>query len=106
METKNWYAWINFMPPKPDDFHVVGEALVPNPGVKAHLCVREPQGINPDILLLDLHLIQEPGMWSQVMTWTQARYDKILTPSSPNYTNVEVFFNGESIAHIDVNEVQ
>ena len=26
VETRDWYAWINLMPPKPDDFHVVGEA--------------------------------------------------------------------------------
>ena len=57
METKNWSTWINLMPPKPDDFHVVGEVFVANPGIETLLCVKEPQGINPNILLLDLHLI-------------------------------------------------
>ena len=27
METRNWYAWINTMPPKPDDFHIIGEVF-------------------------------------------------------------------------------
>lgn len=105
MNNKEWYSWINLMPPKPDDFHVVGKVLVGNPGIQAQLCIKEPQGINPNILLLDLHLVQQPGMWPQVMTWVQARFDSVLTPKSPMYTQVEVFFNGESIAQIEVDEV-
>lgn len=106
MDTKDWYAWINLAPPKPDDFHVIGDVLVSNPGVQAELSVKEPQGTNPNILLLDLHLTQRPGMWPQVMTWVQARYDKVLSPSSPRYTNVEVFHQESSIAKINVDEVQ
>ena len=60
METRNWYAWINTMPPKPDDFHIIGEVFVGNPGVEALLTPKQPQGINPRIFLLDLHLIQKP----------------------------------------------
>ena len=52
-----WYARINMMPPPPDDFHVIGEVEVANPGVKAELTKRIPQGINQKILLLDLHLV-------------------------------------------------
>ena len=106
MDTKNWYAWINLMPPPPDDFHVIGEIFVGNPGVEALLCVKEPQGINPAILLLDLHLVQKPGMWPQVMTWVQARYDKILRPRSTKYTQVEIFLNGVSIVQTPVEEVR
>ena len=105
MDTRNWYAWLNLMPPKPDDFHVVGEVFVANPGVQGELCVREPQGINQNILLLDLHLVQRPGMWPQVMTWVQCRYDKVLGPNSLKYTDVEVFHNGASIAKMKVDEV-
>jgi hypothetical protein len=25
IKTKDWYSWLNLMPPPPDDFHVVGE---------------------------------------------------------------------------------
>jgi hypothetical protein len=105
MQTRDWYAWLNLMPPKPDDFHVIGEVLVSNPGVQAELCVREPQGINPLVLLLDLHLVQRPGVWPQVLTWVQCRYDKVLSPGSPRYTNVEVFHNGELIVTLKVDEV-
>ena len=107
METKDWYAWVNLMPPKPDDFHVIGEILVGNPGIQAQLSVKEPQGINPNILLLDLHLVQQPGLWPQVMTWVQVRYDKILTPRSPRFEQVDIFFDGTSIGPlISVDEVQ
>lgn len=106
MDTRNWYAWINLMPPKPDDFHVVGEVLVANPGLQAELCIKEPQGTNPNILLLDMHLVQRPGVWPQVMTWVQCRFDKILRPDDPRYTDVEVFHEGTSVATMKVDEVQ
>src|SRR5262245_32368566 len=106
MATRNWYAWINLMPPKPDDFHVKGEVLVPNPGVQAELTVREPQGINRELLLLDLHAIQRPGMWPQVMTWVQARYDLIMPPLSPQYSEVEIFLDGMSVAKTAVDKIQ
>jgi hypothetical protein len=93
------------MPPKPDDFHVIGEILVDNPGVQGELCPKEPEEIDPNILLLDLHLVQRPGVWPQVRTWVQCRYDRILSPRSPKYTDVEVFYNGASIAKVKVDEV-
>lgn len=106
METRSWYAWINKMPPEPDDFHVIGEVFVGNPGVESFLAVREPQGINGNILLLDLHLVQRPGMWPQRMTWVQARYDSVIRPDGPNYTDVEVFSGSDSIANIVVQSIQ
>lgn len=106
METRNWYAWINTMPPPPDDFHVVGEVYVGNPGVQVEFHPRQPPGINPSILLLDLHLVQRPGMWRQQMTWIQGRYDKVLVPEGQRYIEVEVFYDGESIARLDVDLVE
>lgn len=103
--TKDWYAWINSMPPKPDDFHVIGKVRVGNPGILAYLCMKEPQGFNPNILLLDLHLIQQPGNWPQVVSWAMARHDEALPPGGPQYTDVEVFFDNASIARIKVDRV-
>jgi hypothetical protein len=105
MNTRNWYAWLNLMPPRPDDFHVVGEVEVGNPGIVAELHTRTPQGINPDILQLDLHLVQRPGIWVQVMTWTQSRYDRVLCPGMSGWKQVEVFHDGQRIALIDVDTV-
>ncbi len=101
--TRDWYAWNNLMPPKPDDFHIVGEVQVGNPGIVAMLCPKEPQGINPDILLLHLILIQRPGIWPQVVTWVPARYDKILFNST--YKSVEIFCEDKKIADVPVEDV-
>ncbi|HYR21467.1 MAG TPA: hypothetical protein VEP30_00905 [Chthoniobacterales bacterium] len=102
-KTRNWYAWINTMPPKPDDFHVTGEVRVGNPGVYALLTKKEPQGINPAILLLDLHLVQRPGIWPQVVSWVPARYDEITTES--DYTEVNIFCGSDIIVQVPVDVV-
>lgn len=103
-ETKDWYSWINLMPPPPNDFHVVGEVLVSNPGVKAILTPKVPQGINPTILLLELILVQQPGFWPQVTTWVEARYDKVVNGSP--YRSVQIFCCNEAIAEIPVDVIQ
>ncbi|MDJ0715435.1 MAG: hypothetical protein QNJ54_14615 [Prochloraceae cyanobacterium] len=103
-KSRDWYAWNNLMPPKPDDFHVIGEVQVPNPGVIAELKPRVPQGINPKIMLLNLFLFQRPGTWPQVQTWVEARYDKILPES--DYEQVQIFCDDEIIAEIKVEDVR
>ena len=105
MKTTGWYAWVDQMPPEPDDLRIFGEVCVVNPGIQALLYSREPQGINPNILLLDLYLFQQPGQWPEVATWVQARYDKVLPPNDPRYTSVEIFHDGASIARIKVDVV-
>jgi hypothetical protein len=103
IETRDWYAWLNEMPPKPNDFHVIGEVLVPNPGVDVELVPHSPQGINPRILILDLLLIQRPGIWPQVLTWKPARYDKVVQDDP--YDEVTVLYQGNTIAQIPVDHV-
>lgn len=105
-DTRNWHAWINVMSPRPlHSFHVIGEVFVGNPGVDVFLTPKEPQGINPEIFLMDLHKFQRPGVWPQHTTWVAARYEKILGPNDPKYTDVEIFENGSSIARIRVETV-
>jgi len=103
VETRDWYAWNNKMPPKPDDFHVVGEVQVANPGIDVSLIPRVPQGINPRILLMDLMLRQLPGVWPQVLTWKQVRYDKVMVSS--DYDSVNVFCGDDTIADIKVEDI-
>jgi hypothetical protein len=87
------------MPPGPHTLHVRGEVFAGNPGLEAFLTVTEPQGIVPNILFLDLHTFQRPGIWPQHTTWVPAAYEKV---PSPNYTDVEIFEGGTSIARIKV----
>ena len=44
MECKQWRAWLNTMAPVPDELHVSGEVLVPNPGTVPFLRERNPPG--------------------------------------------------------------
>jgi len=102
-KTKDWYAWLNLMPPLPNDFHVIGDVLVPNPGVNAVLLPKDSQETNPRILPMDLFLVQQPGYWIQVMTWAQAKYDRVMKGKS--YEKVQIFSDGRMIADIPVEEV-
>ncbi|MGR2681370.1 MULTISPECIES: hypothetical protein [Chromobacterium] len=101
LQSRNWHAWLNAMPGHPKSLHVAGDVVVANPGVEAVLTMREPQGINPAILMLDLHLVQKPGMWPQVLAVANARYDRVLPPGAPKYTAVEVLHNNERVAYIE-----
>lgn len=99
-QCKDWHAWLNTMPPKPDTLHVVGDVIVANPGVVPVLTMREPQGINSNILVLDLQLVQQPGIWPQVLSCVQARFDRVVVRQS-NYTSVDVYMNGGKVTTID-----
>lgn len=100
-ETRDWYAWNNLMPPKPDDFHIVGEVKVNNTLIVPMLFPKEPQGINPEILMLQLVLIQQPGFGLPFITWVQARYDKVKS----TYKQVWIFCGDEKIADIPVEDI-
>ncbi len=63
----------------------------------------EPQGIDPNILLLDLFLYQRPGIWPQVVVWKPVRYDSVVRGVA--YTEVSVLCDGEPIQDITVEEV-
>ena len=101
-KTQNWTAWLDTRPPKPDHLHVTGEVEVSNPGVQAILLKKVPQGINPEILLLDLHLVQQPGIWPAVISTAQARYDETLCDGQPAYKEVSILCGSDVIETIEV----
>ena len=103
VDTADWYAWINRMPPGPASFHLIGTVLVPNPGVSARLVKATPQGINPAELIMDLELDQAPGFWPQRVTSVSVRYDE--SPLGVAYTGVLIRIPDSDAVHIDVEEV-
>lgn len=103
VETREWYAWNDLMPPKPDRLYVVGEVRVPNPGVTVELVPRVHQGEGKKSLGLELILTQCPGIRPQVMTWKQARYDRVLVGGK--LAQVEIFCEDEKIEQIPVEDV-
>src|ERR671921_935687 len=55
----DWYAWHDHEPPGPATLRVTGKCEFRTTGYKVKLKRREPQGINPKDLLLDL-IVEEP----------------------------------------------
>lgn len=98
---KNWQAWLDTMPPRPPVIHVTGDVIVGNPGLVANLTKREPQGINPTALILDLHLVQQPGNWIQVVSCATAKFERTLARDGEGYSSIEIFSDNERIALID-----
>lgn len=75
LDTSEWFAWVNRMPPGPASFHVTGTVTLPSPGYEARLEYASPQGINPAGLILDLRVAKRPGSWPQMVTNVTVRYD-------------------------------
>jgi hypothetical protein len=103
IDTSDWYAWLNQMPPGPASFHVTCVAYLPTPGYDAQLVPASPQGINPNELILDLQVTPRPGIWPQVITPVSVRYDQ--SPAAVMYQGVLVREPDEDIVHLDVDVV-
>jgi hypothetical protein len=103
LDTREWFAWVDLMPPGPKSFHVVGSVLAPTPGYKATLKPAVPQGINPRQLILDLELIQLPGVWPDVLTWIAARFDE--ADYKGDYDDVAIRCAGSILAVVPVEEI-
>jgi hypothetical protein len=89
-----WSAVQDFMPPGPPRLRVRGIRVMPTPGYRLTLTRAEPQGTNPAILLLDLHVEPPAGMVAQVLTPTPVSYDET---SDQRYTRVEIRPDGTII---------
>lgn len=96
-----WYAWLNTQPPKLKELHVVGDVLVSNPGATATLTMREPQGGDPKVLILDLTIMQQPGVWPPMMANIQVRFDRVAPSAAPKYGSIEVYLGQTKIVTID-----
>ena len=97
VKTSDWKAWIDTMPIQPTPggtLHVIGQ--VNAGGALAFLNKREPQGINPDILLLDLRVIN--GI-VPVKNPQQVHYRQNLDKDQ-RYTEIQIFLEGKEEARI------
>lgn len=102
IETADWYAWVNRMPPGPASFHVVGTVRLPDPGFECELVPASPQGINPAELILDLKVKRRPGIWPHHVVSTSVRHD--VAPYGAHYSNVLVRVPGGDDPHIPVED--
>ena len=84
----NWEAILDKQPPRPARLRVTGQCEFPTAGYTVKLKRADPQGINPDILLLE-KVVQEPkGQVAQVVTTVDVRYDE--DPAQRDYTHVDI----------------
>jgi hypothetical protein len=80
-----WEAWVNEMPPNTArELHVEGLCTCPRAGYQVRLVRANPQGINPEILLLNLEIDEPSGASADVLTdcpveyrETNARYKQV-----------------------------
>lgn len=75
-ELREVVAWNDLSDDGPNFFHVSTEILVPNPGVDPLLVTANPQGMNPDRLVIDVYLRQQQGTWPQIPVWRQVTFKK------------------------------
>jgi hypothetical protein len=88
-------AWIDKMPPANPRLIVTGEVQVPTSGWKVKLVRKIPQGINPNILLLDVEATAPHGTVSQLVTTIPVRYEE--GPPEHDYTDVTVFAGSDQV---------
>jgi hypothetical protein len=100
--TKNWKAWQNLQPPGPPRLTVTGEVETTNSNQTPHLSEASPQGINPEILLLDLS-ITTAGTGLTVIAWKQVTFAKEI--SKDQYSSVDIFSSGEPAGSAQVETV-
>jgi hypothetical protein len=82
-----WSAVQDFMPPGPPRLRVRGVCTMPTPGYRLTLTRAEPQGINVEILLLNLHVEPPSAPVIQVLTPTPVEYEE---EGDQRFTHVQI----------------
>lgn len=100
--TRNWHAWQNLQPPGPPTLHVMGEVETSNTNQTPHLKEAVPQGIIPEMLLLDL-TITTSGIGNPVMGWKLVTFTKKI--SKDQYSGVDIHSEGQHVATIKVETI-
>jgi hypothetical protein len=105
INTSGWASSCNKKLPNPDEFQVHGTVELPNPLWTAKLIATIPQGLNPEILMLDIVLSRKNGpiVGPQVVVQQNVQYER--TMNDCPYKKVHVFYNKQLIADIPVKEV-
>lgn len=76
IKSYGWSAWINMMPMANRTLYTVGRLMMPTPGFKLSLKRTMPQGINPNVLLLDIEVEPPKGIVEQSITPVEVRYEE------------------------------
>lgn len=104
LNIRNFSAWINLQPPGPFELIVKGEVETDAANMVPKLACAQPQGINPQHLILDLGIVDTDAFDTQNVAFRPVRYEK--PASSGDYTSVEIRRNGTILQSLKVSEVQ
>lgn len=89
-----WTAWHDRMPGSPATLHVTGQCVFPTDGYSVALKRAEPQGFNPEVLLLE-RVVQAPtGPVTQVETTEEVHYSE---ETEQRFTDVTILPDGGTI---------
>ena len=102
--TRKWSGYIHLQPPGPPALHVKGEVEVSASNKRPVLREASPQGINPEILLLDLSIQDTGGIGTQAFQYKGVRFDRSRVRAQ--YSTVQIRWEGNDIASVDVGETQ
>ena len=103
INARNWSAIIDAMPPNPPRLIVRGEVETTNSAIVPKLAEANPQGINPDILLLDLTLVNTGGMGTTDVSYRPVEFRR---PTSPGtFSSVTILHEDDMIASVKVENV-
>jgi hypothetical protein len=81
-------AWIDNMPGAPPTLIAIGDVQVPTSGWHVWLAKRPSQGINPNVLILDVNAQKPSGIVLEVITKIPLRY--VESPPQHEYTQVTI----------------
>jgi hypothetical protein len=84
----------------PARLRVEGTCVMPTPGYRLSLRRADPQGINPNILILELQVEAPTGIVTQVLTPTPVAYEE---ETDQHFTSVTIEPDGVSV---EVKELQ
>jgi len=102
LATQHWVAWLALRNDAPHTLHVEGEACLPNMGVDAFLMPTAPQSPDPDLLLLDVVLVQRPGIWPRVEQWKPVRYTRRVLETESAQGRVALRVGSREVAVVTV----
>lgn len=103
LETRNWFAWENNMPPGPVRLQVTGEVKTPSAHQVPRLTRAVPQGINPRILILNLTVEETGKTGPEVVDFRRAYYEEECRPEQ--FTDVQINCEGSLLQMIKVDRV-
>ncbi len=95
----DWKALHDNQPPGPATLRVTGKCTFPTSGYSVELKPRTPQGINPEIYMMDKIVHKPTGPVSQVETTVAVRYSE---KTNTHYREVHILPDD---IHVPVEEV-